>query len=89
MLAYVDTYNAMFDGMVPWRPLAITRYSVEREPPMNDIKRLRRELEESQADRAKANISLSDERMRWARERAGLMRVIFQLSEALEYKKHH
>lgn len=56
---------------------------------MNDIKRLRRELEESQADRAKANISLSDERMRWARERAGLMRVIFQLSEALEYKKHH
>jgi hypothetical protein len=31
----------------------------------------------------------ADERLRWQIERSNLMRVIFQLSAALEWSKHH
>ena len=42
-------------------------------------------LDELSIERVRYN----DERFRWTMERSNLMRVIFQLSEALEYKKHH
>lgn len=34
-------------------------------------------------------VRYNSERFRWDTERHNLLRVIFQLSEALEYRKHH
>ncbi len=37
----------------------------------------------------KARLQQADDRLRWLNERAALMKVIFQLSEALEWEKRH
>lgn len=34
-------------------------------------------------------LRFADERLRWTVEKARLMKLIFQLSEALEHEKHH
>ncbi len=37
----------------------------------------------------KARLQHADDRLRWLNERAALLKVIFQLSEALEWEKRH
>lgn len=54
-------------------------------PPTSKEIKLEREVEELRRER----LQLASEQGRWAYERASLLRVIFQLSEALHYEKTH
>jgi hypothetical protein len=55
----------------------------------DDNKKTKESRSELQDQLSKERLRYNDERLRWQFERANLMRVLFQLSEALEYKKHH
>lgn len=52
---------------------------------MATTKELERELEITRRER----MQLASEKGQWAYERTSLLRVIFQLSEALQYEKTH
>jgi hypothetical protein len=54
-----------------------------------DMPRTVKEMEKEIEDLRRERMQLADEKGRWTYERASLLRVIFQLSEALQYEKTH